>query len=113
MNIERINNRHFIETDIYYRMEVGLSSRLLKVENGIFHLELTIGDRWNKSYNTAAAELAYKWKEGNEELKNCFGCKIYIIDTKKYPYKKYLSLHEIDPGYDARKGILFHRHQLN
>lgn len=113
MDIDRINRRHFIETDMYYRIELGLSSRLLRFENGVFHLELTLGKKWKKNYNAAAAEIAYSWKNANEELKDAIACKVYIVDVTKSPYKEVLLQNKIQPEYDARKGILFRRYHLN
>jgi hypothetical protein len=113
IDIEKINKRHFLETDMYYRIEKGLSSRLLKVENGVFHLEVVINRKWDKNYSAAAAEMAYCWKDSNEELSHAIACKVYIIDTKKYPYKHLLISSDVEAEYDAKKGILFYRHHLN
>lgn len=113
MDIERINKRHFIETDMYYRVELGLSSKLLKYENGIFHLEVVVGRKWTRNLNAAAAEMAYAWRDSNDELKNSIGCKVYLLDVKNTPYKQYLINSEIQPTYDAKKGVLFYRQHLN
>ena len=113
IDIEKLNRKHFLESDMYYRLELGLASRLLKCENGIFHLEVVIGKKWNKNYNAAAAEMAYCWKNSNDELKATIGCKVYIIDTQKNPYKQVLINSEISPDFDARKGILFYKSHLN
>ena len=113
IDIEKINKRHFLETDMYYRIEMGLSSRLIKYANGVFHLEVIIGRKWDKNYSAAAAEMAYCWKGANEELQNCIACKVYIIDLKKHPYKQILLNSEVEVDYDAKKGILFYRQHLN
>lgn len=52
-------------------------------------------------------------KQTNEELTGAIACKVYIIDTKKHPYKQLLINSEVDVEYDARKGILFYRQHLN
>jgi hypothetical protein len=113
IDIEKINKRHFLETDMYYRIEKGLSSRLVNFANGIFHLELVIGRKWDRNYSAAAAEMAYCWKRSNEELNNAIACKVYIIDVKKNPYKQVLLHTDVDVEYDAKKGILFYKNHLN
>ena len=113
MDINSINRRHYIETDMYYRVGFGLTSKLLSFENGIFHLEVVIGRKWDKSYNATASELAYCWKSSNPELSHAIGCKVFIIDAKTYDYKQYLIHKGLTPGYDARKGILFSKNLSN
>jgi hypothetical protein len=113
MDIQKINRRHFVETDLYYRVSLGLSSRLLKFENGVFHLEVTLGRKWDKNYNVTAAEISYSWKMANPELEHAVGCKVFIIDLKKGENKTILIRAGINPGYDAFKGILFRKNYLN
>ncbi len=113
MNIEEINRKHFIETDMYYRVGYGLSSKILDFENGVFTLEVVLGKRWNKDYNATAQELSYLWKNSHGELASAIGCKVYIIDAKNYPYKQGLIHRGVKPGYDARKGVLFRKGYLN
>lgn len=113
MNIENINKRHYIDTDMYYRVGYGLTSKLLSYENGIFKLEVTMGRKWDKSYNATASELAYCWKSTHPELYQAMGCKVYIVDVKLNEYKQYLIHKGLQPGYDAKKGILFAKHLSN
>ncbi len=113
MDIQKINRRHFVETDLYYRVSMGLSSKLLRYENGIFHLEVTLGRKWDKNYNATAAEIAHSWKSNHNELAHAIGCKVFIIDLKKDPTKAVLIQSNINPGYDAFKGILFAKNYLN
>lgn len=113
MNIEDINRKHFVETDMYYRVGFGLSSKLLKYQNGIFHIEIVIGKKWEKSHNATASEIAHGWKNNHFELSKAIGCKVYIIDTKSFPYKRSLIHQGAKPGYDAKKGILFRSSYLN
>lgn len=113
MDINKINKRHYVETDMYFRVKLGLSSKLLKFENGIFHLEVVVGRKWTRNLSAAAAEMAYSWKDSNAELKNAIGCKVYLVDTKNSPFKQYLINSEILPQYDAKKGVLFYRQHLN
>lgn len=113
MDIQKINRRHFVETDLYYRVSLGLSSKLLRYENGIFHLEVTLGRKWEKNYNATAAEIAYAWKSNHQELEHAIGCKVFIIDLKNDENKITLIQSGITPGYDAFKGILFRKNYLN
>ena len=113
MNIEEINRKHFIETDMYYRVGYGLSSKMLNFRSGIITIEVTISRKWHKDYNTTALEMANIWKTNHPELKHAIGCKIFIIDTKKNAYKKSLIHSGIKPGYDAKKGILFAKGYMN
>lgn len=113
MDIQKINRKHFVETDLYYRVSMGLSSRLLKFENGIFHLEVTLGRKWEKNYNATAAEIAHSWKSNHQELNEAIGCKVFIIDLRQDPSKTVLIQSGISPGYDAYKGILFRKNYLN
>jgi len=113
MNIEEINRKHLIETDMYYRVGYGLSSKIIGFSNGIFTLEIMIGKKWNKDFNATAQELAYLWKNSHKELKRAIGCKIYIIDAKSFSYKRALIHRGVKPGYDAKKGIIFRKGYLN
>ena len=90
MNIEEINRKHFMETDMYYRVGYGLSSKLLDYRNGIIFIEVSLGRKWNKSYNATAHELAYCWKDTHKELSKAIACKVFIIDAKKNRYKQTL-----------------------
>lgn len=113
MNIEEINRKHFIETDMYYRVGYGLSSKIVNYEFGIFTIEVVLGKRWKKDYNATAQELAYLWKNSHQELEMAVGCKVYIVDAKTYSYKQALIHRGVMPGYDAKKGILFRKGYLN
>ncbi len=113
MNIDQINRRHFTKTDMYYRVSYGVSSKLLSYEKGIFELEIVIGNKWDKDYNSTAFELANCWKSQNKELAMSMGCKIYIIDAKTFPFKKQLMNLGVQPQYDAKKGIIFRKKILN
>lgn len=98
---------------MYYRVSYGVSSKLISYVKGIFVLEVIIGRKWNKDFNTTAFELANCWKTQNEELAKAVGCKVYIIDAKTYPYKKQIMHLGVQPLYDAKKGILFRKKFLN
>lgn len=98
---------------MYYRVSFGVSSKLLSYDKGIFELEIIIGKKWKKDYNSTAFELANCWKSHNSELALSMGCKVYIIDAKTHPYKKQLMHMGIQPDYDAKKGIIFRKKILN
>ena len=113
MNIEEINRKHFIETDMYYRVGYGLSSKIINYSFGIFTIEVVLGKRWTKDYNQTAQELSYLWRNSHKELEKAIGCKVYIIDSRTYNYKQGLIHRGIKPGYDAKKGIIFRKGYLN
>ena len=113
MNIEEINRKHFVETDMYFKVGYGLSSKLTAFKFGFFTLEVVISKKWTKNYNITAQEIANLWKDAYPELKNALGCKVYIIDTKAHPYKQYCIHRGIRPGYDAKKGVIFKKNYLN
>ena len=81
--------------------------------NGIFHLEVTLGRKWDKNHNATAAEIAHCWKTNHPELSKSIGCKVFIIDLKNNDMKATLIQAGINPGYDAYKGILFRKNYLN
>ena len=107
MNLEEINRKHLIHQDMLYRIGYGLASRLLKYENGIIHLELEIRKKWNRTIESAVNEIAYCWRDTHSELKKAVACKVYIIDCKKFPYKRTLIHLGILPRYDAKRGLFF------
>ncbi len=102
-----------METDMFYRVGYGLTSKMLSFDSGTMHLEVVIGKKWKKSYSATALELAHCWKSTHPELSHAVACKVYIIDAKTYNYKKHLIHVGIKPGYDAKKGVLFNKNMLN
>ena len=98
---------------MFYRVGLGLSSKLLKFHNGILYIEVVMSKKWAKNYNATASEIAHCWKNTHEELRDAIACKVYIVDTKVYQYKQYLIHKGIKPGYDAKKGIIFNKYHLN
>jgi len=113
MNIQELNKRHFFQTDFIYRKGFGLSSRLLKFQNGIIYLEIIFGRRWKKNYNATAYEIARCWRDHHPELRGAVGCKIYIIDARMYPFKKELYSKQRPVCYDAKKGVIFSDNYMN
>lgn len=113
MDIEKINRKHSMETDMYYKVGFGLSSKLLSYRNGVFSLEVVLGKKWKKDYNSTAIELANCWKNTHRELAKAIACKVFIVDPTEFGYKQYLIHKGIRPGYDARKGVIFNKDYLN
>ncbi|MBK6546327.1 MAG: hypothetical protein IPO78_06995 [Saprospiraceae bacterium] len=113
LNIKEINRKHLLRSDVVYRINYGLCSRLVNFRNGIMYLEVMFTKKWKKNYDETTEELAQCWKETNDELKKAIGCKVYIIDARQYPYKKEMYLHSGVASYDAKKGMLFNTDQLN
>ena len=113
MSIEEINRKHYFKTDMYYRVGYGLSSRLLAYRNGIIYLQVIVGRKWDKDYHATTLELAHCWKTEHDELSDALGCKVFIVDAQKYPYKQDLLKLKINGNYDAKMGMLFTSNVLN
>ena len=113
MSIEEINRKHYFKADMYYRVGYGLSSRLLAFRNGIIYLQVVIGRKWNKDYHATTLELAHLWRNEHEELEHALGCKVFIIDANKYPYKQDLLKLKVQVNTDAKMGMLFTSDVLN
>ena len=107
MNIEEINKKHFIKTDMFFRVGKGLSSRLIKFEHGIIYLELEVRSKWDRSVDAAAWTIAHSWKSEHVEFDQAIASKVYIIDSRTHAYKRTLMHLGIKPGYDAYKGVFF------
>ncbi len=107
MNIEELNKKHFLNTDMYFRIGQGLSSRLLKYEHGIIHVELEVRKKWTKSMDAAAYLVANSWKNEHEELADAVASKVFIINSKVFDYKRTLIHLGVRPGYDEYKGVFF------
>lgn len=113
MSIEEINRKHYFKADMYYRVGYGLTSRLLAYRNGVIYLQVIIGRKWSKDYHATTLELAHLWRNEHEELDKALGCKVYIIDAKKHPYKQDLLKLKINVQADAKMGMLFTNDVLN
>ncbi|HPK09438.1 MAG TPA: hypothetical protein PK147_00570 [Saprospiraceae bacterium] len=113
MDIEKLNRKHFVENDMFYRVEYGLSSNLLDYKNCTAYLEVVIGNRWTKSHNATALEIANLWRDAHPELSGAIACKVFIYDKKMSPYKADLLMEGIKPDYDSKKGIIFNKQHLN
>ena len=107
MSIEELNKKHFLNTDMYFRIGQGLSSRLLKYDHGIIHVELEVRKKWNKSMDAAAYLVAHSWKNEHEELVAAVASKVFIINSKEFDYKRTLIHLGVRPGYDEYKGVFF------
>ena len=107
MNIDDINRKHFIKTDMFFRVGQGLSSKLLKYENGIVYIELEVRGKWKKTLDAAAWTIAHSWRKENPEFEEAIASKVYIIDSRSYEYKRTLMHLGVKPGYDAYKGVFF------
>ncbi|MBX2814657.1 MAG: hypothetical protein KTR24_01610, partial [Saprospiraceae bacterium] len=73
MSIEEINRKHYFNTDMYYRVGYGLSSKLLAFRNGIIYLQVVLGRKWSKDYHETTLELAQCWKADHPELDHAIG----------------------------------------
>ena len=107
MNIEEINRKHFIKTDMFFRVGKGLSSNLIKYEHGIIYLELEVRVKWKLSIDAAAHTIAHSWRNENEEFSQAIASKVFIIDSRSFAYKRTLIHLGIKPGFDAYKGVFF------
>jgi len=107
MNIEEINKKHFIKTDMFFRASQGLSSKLIKYDHGIIYLELEVRNKWFKSLDSAVYTIAQSWRKEHPEFEDAVASKVYIIDSRRFNYKRTLMHLGIKPGYDAYKGVFF------
>ena len=107
MNIEEINKKHFIKTDMLFRVGKGLSSKLLKFENNIIYLELEVRKKWDRSIDAAAFIVSHSWKDEHSEFESAIASKVYVIDSREFDYKRTLIHLGVKPGYDAYKGVFF------
>ena len=107
MNIKDINRKHFIKTDMFFRVDRGLSSRLMRFEHGIIYVELEVREKWERSLDAAAWAIAHSWRKENPEFKDAVASKVYVIDSRSYEYKRTLLHLGVKPGYDAHKGVFF------
>lgn len=106
MDIEKLNKKHFVEADMYYRVGKGLSSRLTAYRNAIIYLEITVSEKWKGDYNSTASEIAQLWKKSHRELKDALGCKVFFRMNEKQSA-------DCDKDYSAKKGILYSKNHLN
>ncbi len=107
MNIEEINKKHFIKTDMFFRVGKGLSSKLLKYESNIIYLEIEVRGKWDRSIDAAAYIISQSWKEEHPEFSDAIASKVYVIDSREFNYKRTLMHLGVKPGYDAYKGVFF------
>lgn len=92
----------------------GLSSNLISYRNGIMFIEVILTDKWKRSYDFTAYQVAHDWKNSFSTLENAIGCKIYIIDKRSLPEGIIDDISRLGlPQYQAKKGILFRSYQLN
>lgn len=107
MNIEEINKKHFISTDMFFRVGKGLSSKLIKYEHGIIYLELEVRSKWDQSTDAAAYAIAQSWRTEHPEFEQAIASKVFIVDSRRFNYKRTLMHLGIKPGYDEYKGVFF------
>ncbi len=107
MNIEEINKKHFIKTDMLFRVGKGLSSKLIKYEHGIIYLEVEVRSKWRKSMDAAAYTIAQSWYREHPEFTDAVASKVFIIDSREFTYKRTLMHLGVKPGYDSYKGVFF------
>ena len=80
---DRINKRHIPKVDRQYRVHGGLSSELMDFENGTIILRVTISEKWTKSPEETALQLAGSWKNNNPELSSASSYRAFILETHK------------------------------
>ena len=92
---------------MFFRIDKGLSSKLIRFDHGIIYLELEVRSKWKRSLDAASWTIAHSWKMENPEFKDAIASKVYVIDSRSYEYKRTLLHIGIKPGYDAYKGVFF------
>ena len=81
--VETINHNHIHNVDKLYRMNAGISSRLLSVINGIALLEIEIHSGWKKSNEVTARQFIESWRNFNPDLKGMDGWEVRIYTSEK------------------------------
>ena len=81
--VNKINTRHIPEVDRQYRMHGGLSSELMDFENGTIILRVNISEKWTKSSEETALQLAGSWKNNNPELSSASSYRALILAKHK------------------------------
>lgn len=81
--VNKINTRHIPEVDRQYRMHGGLSSELMDFENGTIILRVTVSEKWTKSPEETAIQLAGSWKNNNPELSSASSYRAFILEKHK------------------------------
>jgi hypothetical protein len=114
MDLKQLNRQYFLKKDMYSTVLDGLSSNLISYRNGIMYIEVVMNTKWKRSYDFTAYQVAHDWKDSFSTLKNALGCKIYIIDKRRFPTSVIDDISRLSiPQYQAKKGILFRSDQLN
>jgi hypothetical protein len=113
MNLKQINKQYFLKKNMYDAVLSGISSNMISYRNGIMTIEVTLSNKWNKSYDSTAFQIAHDWKNSFDSLSNAIGCKVFIIDRRKNEITYTPGITTYGPMYHARKGILFRADLLN
>ena len=82
--LEEIRDNHIHRRDKCYRMYGGLASDLISFENQIIELEIRFADRWSKSPDVTALQLASAWKE-NKILEQATGYLVHLFKRVSNP----------------------------
>lgn len=68
INIKEINRKHLLKSDVVYRINYGLSSRLVNFRNGIMYLEVMFTRKWKK----IMTKLQKNWRcAGENPMMSC------------------------------------------
>lgn len=82
IDIKAVSLSHVQRIDKLYRMHGGLSSELVSYESGVIELEIRKGERWKKTPEVTARQLAECWKSHNRELSGAVAFVVHIYEQK-------------------------------
>jgi len=81
-DLSEVADRHIYSVDKLYRMHAGISSDLVSYEDEIIELEIRVTERWPKSHEVTALQLANCWRR-NRELDQAKGYLVHIYDIQR------------------------------
>jgi len=71
--------RHIKGVDKWYRLYMGLESKLTNFENDSLFLTIKINPKWKKDFPTTARQIANDWRRFNPELYKARSYAVTII----------------------------------
>lgn len=77
--LEELVFRHIKHVDKWYRLYMGLQSKLTRFENETLFITIEVNTTWKKDHITTASLLANDWRKFNPELFSARKYRVKII----------------------------------